>query len=104
FRYDPTIGSFKSWLLKLTRWRITDQLRKRGPPGLHRLAADAAARTDTVDQIPDPAPAELDRIWDHDWQANLLEAAIANVRRRMDPKNFQIFDFYVNKNWAPAAV
>src|SRR5690349_17263653 len=31
FKYDPTIGSFKGWLLKLTRWRILDQLRKRAP-------------------------------------------------------------------------
>src|SRR6266705_1958297 len=30
FRADPAFGSFKSWLLNLTRWRITDQVRKRG--------------------------------------------------------------------------
>src|SRR5579859_5779081 len=29
FKYDPALGSFKGWLLNLTRWRITDQLRKR---------------------------------------------------------------------------
>src|ERR1700722_12524247 len=29
FNYDPSVGSFKGWLLKLTRWRMTDQLRKR---------------------------------------------------------------------------
>src|SRR5438876_10723498 len=29
FKYDPAVGSFKAWLLKMTRWRITDQLRKR---------------------------------------------------------------------------
>src|ERR1700722_16331892 len=34
FQYDRALGSFKAWLLNLTRWRITDQLRKRG-----RLAA-----------------------------------------------------------------
>ena len=31
FKYDPAIGSFKAWLLNMTRWRITDQLRQRGP-------------------------------------------------------------------------
>src|ERR1700733_12594936 len=31
FQYDPKIGSFKAWLLNMTRWRITDQLRRRGP-------------------------------------------------------------------------
>src|SRR3954465_4453329 len=29
--YDPAIGSFKGWLLNITRWRIADQFRKRLP-------------------------------------------------------------------------
>src|SRR5689334_6856543 len=29
FRYDPAVGSFKSWLLHTTRWHIADQLRAR---------------------------------------------------------------------------
>src|SRR6266487_6337061 len=29
FKADPAYGSFKAWLLNLTRWRITDQVRKR---------------------------------------------------------------------------
>src|SRR6478672_13648173 len=30
-RYDPARGSFKGWLLHITRWRIADQFRKRQP-------------------------------------------------------------------------
>ena len=26
-KYDPAIGSFKGWLLQITRWRIADQLK-----------------------------------------------------------------------------
>src|SRR6266571_1178711 len=29
FKADPAYGSFKAWLLKLTRWRILDQVKKR---------------------------------------------------------------------------
>ena len=29
FKYDLKIGSFKSWLLLQTRWRIADKMRKR---------------------------------------------------------------------------
>src|SRR6266478_2434159 len=35
FKYDPTVDSFKGWLLTVTRWRILDQLeRRKGSPGL----------------------------------------------------------------------
>lgn len=30
FVYDPQVCRFKTWLLYLTRWRIQNQLRKRG--------------------------------------------------------------------------
>src|SRR5579863_484913 len=29
FKYDSSKGSFKSWLLNLTKWRIVDHLRRR---------------------------------------------------------------------------
>jgi len=32
FHYDPSIGTFKSWLLHTTRWKIADQFRKRLRP------------------------------------------------------------------------
>src|SRR3954453_4758436 len=38
FEYDPKLGSFKGWLLKLTRWRIIDQLRKRRPDSSNRIS------------------------------------------------------------------
>src|SRR5215475_12422525 len=31
FHYDPKVCSFKTWLLRLARWRIIDQFRKRLP-------------------------------------------------------------------------
>src|SRR4051812_41198555 len=40
-RYDPAIGSFKGWLLNITRWRIADQFRKRLPGGPHRHTDDS---------------------------------------------------------------
>src|SRR5213595_918550 len=35
-KYDPAIGSFKGWLLQITRWRIVDQFRKREPGNAKR--------------------------------------------------------------------
>ena len=61
FNYDPTIGSFKAWLLNMTRWRIIGQFRKRPPVADHR-ATDSTRRTATVDAAPDPNAADLDAV------------------------------------------
>ena len=106
FRYDPAIGSFKGWLLTVTRCRIADQFRKRRPLSVHRVASEAgtAASTDTIDKVVDPAWRPIDQLWEEDWQENLLEVALTNVKRRLDPQKYQIFDLYVNKEWAPKKV
>ena len=39
-RYDPKIGSFKGWLLNITRWRIADQFRKRKPGNVSGALSD----------------------------------------------------------------
>ncbi len=104
FKYDPALGSFKTWLLNMTRWRITDQLRKRGPFAASHLAEDTATGTRTVDKVVDPASQDLDVLWNTEWEKNLLDAAMAKVKRRLDPQKYQMFDLYVNKEWAPEKV
>ena len=103
FQYDPSIGPFKAWLLNMTRWRIIGQFRKRSPEAVHR-PADSQSGTATVDEVPDPQAPDLDAVWEAEWASNLLNAAMDNLRRRADPEKFQIFDFYVNKEWPPEKV
>jgi len=105
FEYNPAIGSFKGWLLNMTRWRITDQLRKRGPAfAAQPFPEDAATGTHTMDKVIDPASPALDVLWNAEWEKNLLEAALAKVKRRLDPQKYQIFDLYMNKAWPPEKV
>lgn len=105
FQYDPSLGSFKGWLLQLTRWRITDRLRKRKPEFASvPNRADGDPRTATVERQVDPNSLELDAVWDHEWEKNLLAAALARVRRLVSPKQYQIFDLYVLKEWPVARV
>jgi RNA polymerase sigma factor (sigma-70 family) len=103
FKYDPGIGSFRAWLLNMTRWRIIGQFRKRQPVAERKPQHDTTARTDTIEAIPDPAP-DLDAVWQAEWETNLMNAAMENLRRRIDPQRLQIFDFYVNKEWSPEKV
>ena len=105
FKYDPAIGSFKTWLLNMTRWRITDQLRKRGPFVAGQPSfEDTATGTRTVDKVVDPMGQDLDALWNAEWEKNLYDAAVAKVKRQLDPQKYQIFDLYVNKEWAPEKV
>jgi RNA polymerase sigma factor (sigma-70 family) len=104
FQYDPAIGSFKAWLLIKTRWCIIDQFRKRGPFAEHRPISSQTTGTGTVEKVADPAGQALDAIWEAEWENNLVDAAIAKVKRHIDPQKYQIFDFYVNKDWPPEKV
>ncbi len=105
FTYDPKIGSFKAWLLNLTRWRVMDQFRKRR--GINAAAPpqeESDSGTQFIDRVPDPAGHQVDEVWELEWQQNLLTAALDRVKRSLDPEKYQIFDCYVNKGWAPEKV
>lgn len=100
FAYDPAVGSFKTWLLNLTRWRIIDQLRKRElPAAVPGHPEETQTGTRAVDKIIDPASQDMDALWNAEWERNLLEAAISKLKRRLDPQKYQVFDLYVNKDW-----
>ena len=95
-RYDPAAGSFQGWLLQTARWRIADQFRRRAHHG--------RMEDDDVERLADPAGFDLETAWDAEWRKNLLDAALARVRRQVDPRQFQIFDCYVSRGWPAARV
>ena len=88
FKRDRALGSFKSWLRNIIRWRIADQFKKRIP-------ADPADDQDSLAEIPDETSSRLDSAWDEEWQANLLEAALVRVKRAVKEEHYLIFDLYV---------
>jgi RNA polymerase sigma factor (sigma-70 family) len=98
-KYDPAIGSFKGWLLQITRWRIADQFRKREPANEKRSPLFGDRGTATIERLPDSRSIDLDAVWETEWKENLFEAAIVRVKKQIEPKQFQIFDCYVRKEW-----
>ena len=98
-KYDPTIGSFKGWLLQITRWRIADQFRKREPGNAKRPRSADDRGTATIERIPDSREVDLNAVWEMEWKHYLFDAAITRVKKKIEPKQFQIFDCYVRKEW-----
>lgn len=111
FKYDPALGSFKSWLLLITRRRIEKQLKKRlpvrtevavGKSGRSFAGAqksDDDTRSATVERVADPKPFDLEAAWDAEWEKNLWDAALSRVKAQLKPKQFQMFDLYALKEW-----
>ena len=100
-RYDATMGSFKSWLMNQTRWRINDQFRKRAKDtAMFKSGNENDERsTATLDRFEDPKANHLEKVWDAEWTKSLTDRALAAVKLRVSPRQFQIFDCYVIKDW-----
>lgn len=88
--YDPSRGSFKTWLWKVTRWRISDQFRLR-----RKDTAEAGHSADTLDFVADAGDSTFEKIWEKEWQENVMKAALERVKTKVAPKQFQIFDYNV---------
>lgn len=99
FEARPKRGSFRAWLMNLTRWRITDKIRARSEAERqvpnNRDAGDD--RTLTIERIPDAD--SPDEAWEGEWRRHLSDAAFARIARRAKAKHFQIFDLYCRQQW-----
>ena len=102
FKVDPARGSFSAWLMRLTRWRIADQWRKRQAGPAPKMAGGAPAflsndteLTDALDHIPDPAGVALESVWQEEWKKHLMTAALERVKREISPRQYQMFDLHV---------
>ena len=113
FKYDPARGSFKGWLLEITRRRIANLVRSR-PKQFHAIAGSLVSQatgqpsgqkrepdrtTATVERVPDPNGDETERLWDQEWRKTVLEASIARVKKRVHAKQYQMFNLYVMMQW-----
>lgn len=99
--YDPQKGSFKKWLWHITRWRIKDSFKNRlieTAPG-----DDTTAITDAAD-LPDLHSESFERVWEQEWQRNIIKAATERVKMQINPKQFQIFDYCVLRGMSTADV
>ncbi|MEW6156846.1 MAG: sigma-70 family RNA polymerase sigma factor [Verrucomicrobiota bacterium] len=97
FKYDPRLGSFKSWLRQIARRRIVDHFR-RSPKEV--LFSQGPATGDTTHTAAEPdyqceRGTPFEEVWEAEWERHLMHTALQRVREQVTPRQFQIFDYYV---------
>jgi RNA polymerase sigma factor (sigma-70 family) len=99
FESNPDRGSFRGWLMNLTRWRITDKFNSKPKNEHHsaRSADDTANRTATIERVPDGANGDAD--WEKEWQRHVLDAACERIARRVKAQHYKVFDLYIRQQW-----
>jgi len=98
FNYDPSIGSFKSWLSQLARWRIADQRRKRNYQiGGQRRARETRLNTPVIESHPANEELDLEIVWNQEWEKHIIQTATAKVKAQVSATVYQLFDLHVLK-------
>jgi RNA polymerase sigma-70 factor (ECF subfamily) len=108
FESNPERGSFRGWLMNLTRWRIADKFRERQRAtqmlAAPRPPADDASHTRTIERVADDSFLDSEIVWDEEWQQHVLDAALQRLKTRVPAQHFQAFDFYVRQGWSVSKV
>ena len=106
FRYEPGKDSFKGWLLRIVRWKIVDQARRRRRAADSTVAEEPASVAEKMASdgeldsvvisanVADPRQ-DFDTIWEAEWDRHLLAQALARVKRQAKPEQYAIYHLQV---------
>jgi RNA polymerase sigma-70 factor (ECF subfamily) len=92
FDYRPERGRFKSWLWRIARDKVADQLRRRAP---------RRADTKTLASVADPA-GDRDALFEAAWRRQELRRALARALREASRRDARVFRRLLHGEDVPA--
>lgn len=103
FSYDPARGRFRNYLRKLTEWRILDKLGTL--PVKSPALLESLKEADLADNIESHRPdGELDEKEQEAYRATLFATMLEDVRNRVSPQTFVMFEMTKVHGCDPASV
>ena len=97
FHYKPEVGSFKGWLLQITRSRMIDAWRRRSSrQGDEFIPREEALSSSLLES--QSADSGLDALWEDEWRTHVLDVALDRVKQQVDASQFQMFYLHVVQN------
>lgn len=99
FKYDRSRGSFKNWLLQITKRRVVDLQRRKGARVRN---AEVPLADESMVGAADDSP--LEAAWEAEWQSHLEHRALEMVRSEVTPAQLQMFQLSVLRGWKPGEV
>ena len=73
--FDPDQGPFRPWLLRLTHWRILNELRRRSRRPQERTEAPDDEGEEPLALVPDAMPGPEEHAWEHE-RGELVQSAL----------------------------
>ena len=92
-QYQREQGRLRHWLFGIARNQIRNTFRRVRRKEIQ--VAGEASRTDFFDRQVDHA--EMERIWEDEWQQAVLRQCLEEIRREVDAKSIQAFELFAWK-------
>ncbi len=105
FNYDPSAGSFRSWLALIVRRRVADCIRKQHYQA-NGVVVPKEQHIDTTAFANQPAAnsCPLEAQWQEEWTHSVLEVATTKVKGRVRNLQYQMYHLHVLKGLPVAEV
>ena len=89
FKHDPARGRFRHYLRKIIRYQALRIIAQRH--GEH-------ARLDEADEEARRTDDALEAAWDMEWKQHLLNMALVELKGRIRPETYSVFEMYALQN------